>query len=1008
MIRRGTGRRGGTTDRSAVTRLTVTRAREHVHLVHTGGTPPQRLAEIADWLGPARPDEAVVLVGAALGTDGVEGLCERLAPVLGEFKDEEVRLLRLVMSAGADEADGRPSTARLLCERWALDVLATAGPAVVVPDGTLFSPDLPDAPGGWWHFSVGDVPRPVGSRLPIPDWESALERLDLDAVPDHVVEPVPAGLMIRPTGTPSAAVHTLPYAVPPDPDRPHLLVDAPGVSAAGLATVIAALPGRVRKDIRLLSLDGRSLLETGQEVADLLGTDVHVANGVPVVVEGGEAGDGAAGDGAEGTASTELYLVDGEGTPAWRPFAETLTCAPATDGRRQGTRVTSWRAPAALLEGTEHDALPFGRTWKVAVTPAGLWAGPRSGEPPLVAATRTAGADTVAIELGTPRRALDDALWPSLDRLFGELEPEVRERAVVHVHGVLGRNGMENLRRLTVRHDFSLMPQSREEAETEEGAPASAVTAVAATTAASVVTAASAIAAVGAEVSAEGEVSAVGETGVRSVSSSGAEAFPSLGRTPAVEEREQVPGAAPRAAGRAFTEREAVDGTARDARELPTRTGTSEPAATSAPSPTTAAAPTPSPTTASAPTPSPSIAVEPGPSSSAVGASASATVVERASARPEEQTAPTSLGRPAPASSTAPSSAPNSASSTAPASAPNSASSTAPSSAPNSASSTAPSSASASAPNAASSSAPGSPAAVAVTGGAFLSAPVQEVPVAPSAVVGASARADTPAVPASTASSATKEPTGSAGAPAARAGRGDGPDHEKLRAHLGPFWKQHRAAVAQITERLFAANPPAQSEVTIAELVAVHVYMTAVDDGQLRAALAQGDDQSRTLLSCLRSGMRRLPSYRGATSSTAAELVSRVTPEAVGEEWTGTLPVRAVSVGRTYPGPATDHVLIWSVTGRRTGTRPGDDGQDILFTRESRFRVLGVTRHGAATVGLLQELPQQAHASSPQLDAALLERLRAVLDLPAAEPGRDAGPPPAQRSGPVPFPNPEA
>ncbi|MGW5652653.1 hypothetical protein [Streptomyces humi] len=983
MIRRGTGRRGGTTDRSAVTRLTVTRAREHVHLVHTGGTPPRRLAEIADWLGPARPDEAVVLVGAALGTDGVEGLCERLAPVLGEFKDEEVRLLRLVMSAGADEADGRPSTARLLCERWALDVLATAGPAVVVPDGTLFSPDLPDAPGGWWHFSVGDVPRPVGSRLPIPDWESALERLDLDAVPDHVVEPVPAGLMIRPTGTPSAAVHTLPYAVPPDPDRPHLLVDAPGVSAAGLATVIAALPGRVRKDIRLLSLDGCSLLETGQEVADLLGTDVHVANGVPVVVEGGEEGDGAEGDGAEGTASTELYLVDGEGTPAWRPFAETLTCAPATDGRRQGTRVTSWRAPAALLEGTEHDALPFGRTWKVAVTPAGLWAGPRSGEPPLVAATRTAGADTVAIELGTPRRALDDALWPSLDRLFGELEPEVRERAVVHVHGVLGRNGMENLRRLTVRHDFSLMPQSREETETEEGAPASAVTAASA---------------VGVEVSAEGEVSAVSEAGVRSVSSSGAEAFPSLGRAPAVEEREQVPGAAPRAAGRAFTEREAVGGTARDVRELPTRTGTSEPAATNAPtpspttaaapgpSPSIAAAPGPSPSIAAAPGPSPSIAAAPGPSSSAVGASVSATVVERASARSEEQTAPASLGRPAPPS------APNSASSSAPPSAPNSASSSAPNPAPNSASS----------------SAGGSPAAEAATGGAFLSAAAQEVPVRPSAVVGASARADAPAVPASTAPSATKEPTGSAGAPGARARRGDGPDHEKLRAHLGPFWKQHRAAVAQITERLFAANPPAQSDVTIAELVAVHVYMTAVDDGQLRAALAQGDDQSRTLLSCLRSGMRRLPSYRGATSSTAAELVSRVTPEAVGEEWTGTLPVRAVSVGRTYPGPAADHVLIWSVTGRRTGTRPGDDGQDILFTRDSRFRVLGVTRHGAATVGLLQELPQQAHASSPQLDAALLERLRAVLHLPAAEPGRDAGPPPAQRSGPVSFPNPEA
>ncbi|MGW3461810.1 hypothetical protein ACWDE9_20420, partial [Streptomyces olivaceoviridis] len=467
MIRRGTGRRGGQADRHPAPRLTVSRAGERVHLVHTGSTPPRRLADIADWLGPARPEEAAVLVGASLGQDGVEGLCDLLAPVLQRFKDDDVRLLRLVMSAGADEAEGRPSTARLICERWELDVLATAGPAVVVPDGTLFSPDLPDAPGGWWHFSFREVPRPVGSRLPIPDWEAGLRRTDRNLVADHVVEPVPAGLLIRHAGVAPAAVHTLPYAVPPDPDRPHLLVDAVDVPAAGLATVIAALPGRVRKDIRLLSLDGRSLLETGQEVADLLGTDVHVANGIPVVVDGDDPETDEAGG-----ATTELYMVDADGTPAWRPFAQTLTCAPAADGRGGRARVSSWHSPAPLLKGDRPDALPFDPTWKVALTPAGLWAGPRSSEPPLTAVTRTADADTVAIELGAPRRALDDALWPSLDRLFGELDPDVRERAVVHVHGVLGSKGMEHLRRLTVRHNFSLMPQAREEADAE-GAAAS-------------------------------------------------------------------------------------------------------------------------------------------------------------------------------------------------------------------------------------------------------------------------------------------------------------------------------------------------------------------------------------------------------------------------------------------------------------------------------------------------------------------------------------------------------
>ena len=111
MIRRGTGRRTGHADRHPPVGLSVSRARARVHLVHTGGTSPRRLADIADWLGPARPHEAVVLVGASLGAGGVDELCDRLAPALREFQDDDVRLVRLVMSAGADEGEPQPATA---------------------------------------------------------------------------------------------------------------------------------------------------------------------------------------------------------------------------------------------------------------------------------------------------------------------------------------------------------------------------------------------------------------------------------------------------------------------------------------------------------------------------------------------------------------------------------------------------------------------------------------------------------------------------------------------------------------------------------------------------------------------------------------------------------------------------------------------------------------------------------------------------------------------------------
>ncbi|WP_051854025.1 MULTISPECIES: hypothetical protein [unclassified Streptomyces] len=952
MIRRGTGRRGGHSDRHAATRLTVSRARDHVHLVHSGGTPPGRLTDISEWLGPARPDEAVVLVGAALGEEGVEGLCERLAPVLQESKEQDVRLLRLVMSAGADEAEGRPSTARLICERWELDVLATAGPAVVVPDGTLFSPDLPDAPGGWWHFSVGQVPRSVGSRLPIPDWESALRRLEHSPVPGHVVEPVPAGLMIRPAGAASAAVDTLPYAVAPDPDRPHLLIDAPNVPAAGLATMLAALPGRVRKDVRLVSLDGRSMLETGQAVADLLGTGVQVANGVPVVVDGDDAGDDAAGE-----SSTELYMVDADGTPTWRPFAQAFVCEPGAEGRKGSARVTEWRAPAALLEGTDPRGLPFDQTWKVALTPAGLWAGPRGSEPPLVAATRTADPDAVAIELGAPRRAIDDSLWPGLDRLFGELGPEVRERAVVHVHGVLGSKGMENLRRLTIRHNFSLMPQAPGEAEP----PA-------------------------------------------------AEVFPSLGRparrTGAAQAAEaefdlpdREPGPeVPAGAGELVTETRSADPD-----PAPVPEPVPEPVPAQAPGgprervrPSAAASPSSVPGPSAVPAPVPAERASLGPSGTPTGQPSVPSTDEAAAGDVEASPVPASPvsaapvpAAPVPAASGSALSVPAASGSAA----------TVGNVAASLVGGSVTRESEAFSPAVSGSVAPGGEATASLVGG----------PAAPRGggfEAAASGAAGDGAVP--PASGSRPDPVARA---VSRARGTDTPaergtpdtDHAKLRAQLGPFWEQHRAAVAEITGRLFKTQPRDQSDAAIAELVAVHVYMTAVDDERLRAALADGDEQSRTLLRCLRSGTRRLPSYRGAVMSTAGELVQRLTPDAVGEEWEGTVPVRGVSVGRTYPGPAADHLLIWSVTGRRTGTHADDDTQDILFARESRFRVLGVVRHGPATVGLLQEMPQQAHTSSPHLDAALLNRLRAALDLPAA-PHPGEGHPPETPSRAVPFP----
>ncbi len=1011
MKRRGSARWTGHADRGA--HLTVTRAREHVHLVHAGTRPPARLSELADWLGPARDNEAAVLVGAFLGDEGVAGLCELLTPVLQQYKDEDVGLLRLVMSAGADEPEGRPSAARLLCERWELDILATAGPAVVVPDGSLFSPDLPDAPGGWWHFTVGEVPRFLGSRLPIPDWESALRRVDDTApVPDHVIEPVPAGLMIRPTGATSAAVHTLPYAVPPDPDRPHLLVDAPGVPAAGLATMIAALPGRVRRDIRLVSLDGHSLLETGQAVADLLGTEVHVGNGVPVVVDGGDQ-DGDSDD-ASGEISTELYAVDADGTPLWRPFAETLTCVPATAERAEPARVTSWRAPLPVLQGTDPGALPFEQFWKLAVTPAGLWVGPRSSEPPPAAATRAAGPDVVAIELGAPRRALDDSLWPSLDRLFAQLEPEVRERAVVHVHGVLGSKGLDHLRRLTIRHSFSLMPQEQAQAQDTAEAGAAEFPSLGRTYA---------------HTAGESEESA----GIDRTAEEGAQ-----GGTRTPEPSAVAPPSAPtgeEASGSPVLESagprspELRPGESESSQPSPSRSRTAEPASPGAWVSASVSAPTGASRAGAAEVAS-SGAVPSGLAFSEVAPSETSSPGTSPPQRAAEQRAgerrvsdPLSEGNGAPhqAGPRIPERVPfegRTAGQTQPdglltaRTRPNGPPSPARSGPDGS---TRPPARSGSEgptpPPARVPTEPRTPARTPVDPQEPAAVRARTSPGAESPdgtgtgtdpVAGAAASPvweprspGSPSEPAAPAAARVAEPA-RGGAEKPPAVNPSDSDHVKLRAYLAPVWQRHREAAARAMQRLLKEQTKeGGSDAAVVELIAVHVYMTAVDDTKLRAALAEEDDQSRTLLRCLRPGMRRLPSYRGVALSTAEELVSRLGPDAVGGEWTASLPVRATSVSAVHPGTPVDHVLIWSVTGRRTGDLVGDPAgdrtQDVLFAQESRFRVLGLARRDDATVGLLQEVPRQAHASTAALDAALLKRLRAVLDPPPAGPEGDVG-----------------
>jgi hypothetical protein len=435
---------------------------DRVLVVHPGGSAAEHLVQAAAELRRGHPaDQATVLVGAGFGAP--EALYALLAPDLAAARKNGVRTVRLVMARAAEPGGG--ALAQALAEAASCDVLAPAGLVVVVPGGTLFAPDLPGAPGGWWHFSPGLAPHRTGTRLPEPAWQAAVERTAPPTVAGCVVEQIPAGLLVLPVGVPPEGADALRYAVPPDPENPLVLVGSSHtgtVPADALAEVIAALPGAVRGSVRLAPGDGGDLLPAGQGVADLLGIPVRVVTGLPLLLDAPSAPAG----------SPRTVLTDAEGEPSWRPYVEAVTCTPAGGTDAGVPSLGTWRPPiGGLRPGLEPGAMMLDRQWEVVVTRAGLWVGPNGSAVPEDIAARPVSRDLMALDVGLPDEPFDPAVWEALDRLFAALQDDVRERTFVQLHGDCTADDLRDLRRLAVRHDLAVAPRDWRGAAGEDGSP---------------------------------------------------------------------------------------------------------------------------------------------------------------------------------------------------------------------------------------------------------------------------------------------------------------------------------------------------------------------------------------------------------------------------------------------------------------------------------------------------------------------------------------------------------
>ncbi|WP_052479961.1 hypothetical protein [Streptomyces sp. NBRC 110035] len=414
-----------------------------VRSVDDDSFPLDTLLEVAGAVG-TEEDVVTVVVGSAAGGGpaGAEHWA-RLGALLDTLRSQGTDRVRLVMPGAGDDRPERPSVARRIADAWELEVIAPDGTVLVTPGGVLFVHGTARPGPGWWRFAPGEAPRRLGPRAPAPAWQEALGRVPVRTTGGCVVDRIPAGVVIRPAEAPGPAPDDLCFAVPVDFERPTVLVGAPqaeDVAADEVAAVLATLPVAQRSRVRLAPGGRRDLLRLGQSVADLLGAEIEVLTGLPLIADHAPPGT-----------DPRPTLVGRDGRPSWQPFVSAVVCGPTdAEGRTPAPRPVATHMPDWILGGTEPGTVRLTDRWQATVTRAGLalWApdGPRPG--PVGPAVDP---EVCAIELGMPGQPLDGSLLPALSRLLRGLGADTRARATLLVRGrLVGGDG--ELRRLAAEH----------------------------------------------------------------------------------------------------------------------------------------------------------------------------------------------------------------------------------------------------------------------------------------------------------------------------------------------------------------------------------------------------------------------------------------------------------------------------------------------------------------------------------------------------------------------------
>jgi hypothetical protein len=426
---------------------------------------PDDIAELARFLveDEASPDVFTVVVGAE---DAGAELWTRLVSVLDSLRERGVSTIRLALAGAGGDRPGRPAMAQRIADAWGIEVIAPAAGVVIVPGGSLFALGTDPPVPGWRSFRPGMAPRPLGRRSPAPLWQPALARLPGRTARGWVVEQVPAGIFVRRAGAPKARTGNLVYGVPVDGDHLTILVgdtesgDDAGLPAQDLAALLASLPETTRSGVRLAPCGSADLLPVGQDTAELMGTEVEVLTGLPLVV------------GSSTEPEIRPVLIGADAEPTWVPLVEAVACRPyGADGTERAPRLVRWHSPVSDTGGTDSGVMPLSDRWQVSVTRAGLVVGPR-GEAPAIAG-RPVSPEQMAVEVNLRGTPADDVLFADLSRVLSGLGPVARKFVTLHQVLPAHRAGEEDFRmlRLAVQHGVSLAEPPPADMPPEPAAP---------------------------------------------------------------------------------------------------------------------------------------------------------------------------------------------------------------------------------------------------------------------------------------------------------------------------------------------------------------------------------------------------------------------------------------------------------------------------------------------------------------------------------------------------------